>query len=134
SKYLIDIAEPTARLTPDLFSVEMWGGATFDVSYRFLLEDPWERLIRLRQKMPNVLFQMLLRARNAVVYKNYPDNVIEEFVEKSATAGIDVFRIFDSLNWGEGGIPAIKAVRHNRKIAEPTFCCTGDILDPSRTK
>ena len=134
SKDLIDIAEPTARLTPDLFSVEMWGGATFDVSYRFLLEDPWERLIRLRQKMPNVLFQMLLRASNAVGYKNYPDNLIQEFVNKSANTGIDVFRIFDSLNWLEGMLPAIDAVRNSNKIAEAAICYTGNILDKGQTK
>ncbi|WP_284140935.1 pyruvate carboxylase [Virgibacillus sp. LDC-1] len=134
TKDLDRIAEPTARLLPDLFSVEMWGGATFDVSYRFLKEDPWERLLKLREKMPNVLFQMLLRASNAVGYKNYPDNLIDEFVEKSANAGIDVFRIFDSLNWVEGMIPAIKAVRKNNKIAEAAICYTGDILDAGRTK
>ena len=80
----------------------MWGGATFDVAYRFLKEDPWDRLLSLREKMPNVLFQMLFRGPNAVGYKNYPDNVIREFVEKSASSGIDVFRIFDSLNWVKG--------------------------------
>ncbi len=134
TKDLVNIADATTRLLPNLFSVEMWGGATFDVAYRFLKEDPWERLLTLRQKMPNVLFQMLLRASNAVGYKNYPDNLIQEFVEKSATAGIDVFRIFDSLNWVEGMIPAIEAVRENDKIAEATICYTGDILDESRTK
>ncbi|WP_188454518.1 pyruvate carboxylase [Virgibacillus oceani] len=134
SKDLLQIAEPTARLLPELFSVEMWGGATFDVSYRFLKEDPWERLLKLREKIPNVLFQMLLRASNAVGYKNYPDNLIKEFVEKSATAGIDVFRIFDSLNWLEGMTPAIQAVRDNNKIAEASMCYTGDILDTGRTK
>jgi len=101
TKDLLQIAEPTARLLPNLFSIEMWGGATFDVAFRFLKEDPWHRLIKMREKMPNVLFQMLLRASNAVGYKNYPDNVISGFVEKSASAGIDVFRIFDSLNWIE---------------------------------
>ncbi|WP_099157958.1 pyruvate carboxylase [Virgibacillus ndiopensis] len=134
TKDLLQIAEPTARLLPELFSVEMWGGATFDVSYRFLKEDPWERLLKLREKIPNVLFQMLLRASNAVGYKNYPDNLIKEFVEKSATAGIDVFRIFDSLNWLEGMTPAIQAVRDNNKIAEASMCYTGDILDTGRTK
>lgn len=128
------IAEPTARLLPNLFSVEMWGGATFDVSMRFLNEDPWKRLMLLRQKMPNVLLQMLLRASNAVGYTNYPDNVIRQFVEKSADAGIDVFRIFDSLNWVEGMKPAIEAVRESGKIAEASFCYTGDILDTSRPK
>ncbi|NBJ70768.1 MULTISPECIES: pyruvate carboxylase [Clostridia] len=134
TKDLHRIAEPTARMLPNLFSVEMWGGATFDVAYRFLKEDPWDRLLKLRESMPNVLLQMLLRASNAVGYKNYPDNVIKEFVEKSATAGIDVFRIFDSLNWVEGMQLAIEAVRNNNKIAEATVCYTGDILDAGRTK
>lgn len=134
TKDLLTIAEPTAHLLPELFSLEMWGGATFDVAYRFLKEDPWERLLSLREKMPNVLFQMLLRASNAVGYKNYPDNLIREFVNKSSEAGIDVFRIFDSLNWLEGMIPAIDAVRNSGKIAEASICYTGDILDSSRTK
>ncbi|WP_100330792.1 pyruvate carboxylase [Bacillus xiapuensis] len=131
---LTHIAEPTAKLLPELFSMEMWGGATFDVSYRFLKEDPWKRLIALREQIPNVLFQMLLRASNAVGYKNYPDNVIREFVQKSAEAGIDVFRIFDSLNWIKGMEVAIDAVRQAGKIAEGTICYTGDIDDPHRTK
>ncbi|MFD3448008.1 pyruvate carboxylase [Microbacteriaceae bacterium 4G12] len=128
------IAEPTARMLPNLFSMEMWGGATYDVAYRFLKEDPWERLLQLREQMPNVLFQMLLRASNAVGYKNYPDNVIKKFVESSAQAGIDVFRIFDSLNWVEGMRVAIDAVRESGKLAEATICYTGDIHDPSRSK
>lgn len=128
------IAEPTAKLLPEMFSFEMWGGATFDVAYRFLKEDPWQRLITLRKQMPNVLFQMLLRASNAVGYKNYPDNVIREFVEKSAQTGIDVFRIFDSLNWVKGMEVAIDAVRQTGKIAEAAICYTGDISDPTRTK
>ncbi|OIK12981.1 pyruvate carboxylase [Bacillus sp. MUM 116] len=131
---LVRIAEPTARLNPHLFSVEMWGGATFDVSYRFLNEDPWDRLFQLRQKMPNLLFQMLLRSSNAVGYKNYPDNVIKKFVEESADAGIDVFRIFDSLNWVKGMSLAIESVRESGKIAEAAMCYTGDILDPTRRK
>ncbi|MGM0837427.1 MAG: pyruvate carboxylase [Bacillota bacterium] len=128
------IAEPTAKLLSNLFSMEMWGGATFDVAYRFLSEDPWDRLLTLREKAPNVLFQMLLRASNAVGYKNYPDNLIKEFVEKSAYAGVDVFRIFDSLNWVKGMTLAIDAVRDSGKIAEAAICYTGDINDPSRTK
>ncbi|MCP8970283.1 pyruvate carboxylase [Ectobacillus ponti] len=128
------IAEPTARLLPNLFSMEMWGGATFDVAYRFLKEDPWERLLQMRQDVPNVLFQMLLRASNAVGYKNYPDNVIKKFVEQSAHAGIDVFRIFDSLNWVEGMRVAIDAVRKSGKLAEAAICYTGDIHDPLRRK
>jgi len=134
SKDLEHIAEPTARLLPNLFSVEMWGGATFDVSYRFLREDPWHRLLTLREKMPNVLFQMLLRASNAVGYKNYPDNLIHRFVEESANAGIDVFRVFDSLNWLDGIIPAIEAVRNNNKLAEASICYTGNILDTGQNK
>lgn len=131
---LFEIAKETARLQSDLFSLEMWGGATFDVSYRFLKEDPWERLIKLRQEIPNVLFQMLFRGANAVGYKNYPDNVIREFVRKSGDAGIDVFRIFDSLNWIKGMEVAIDEVRQSGKIAEAAICYTGDILDPSRDK
>ncbi|MBS4209458.1 pyruvate carboxylase [Bacillus sp. FJAT-50079] len=131
---LTRIAEPTSKLLPELFSLEMWGGATFDVAYRFLKEDPWKRLITLREQIPNVMFQMLLRASNAVGYTNYPDNVIREFVEKSANAGIDVFRIFDSLNWIKGMETAIDAVRQTGKIAEASICYTGDIDDPTRTK
>lgn len=128
------IAEPTSVLLPELFSMEMWGGATFDVAYRFLKEDPWIRLETLRKQIPNVLFQMLLRASNAVGYKNYPDNVIREFVAKSAESGIDVFRIFDSLNWIKGMEVAIDAVRQSGKIAEAAVCYTGDIADPMRSK
>ncbi len=131
---MLHIAEPTAKLMPNLFSAEMWGGATFDVAYRFLKEDPWERLLSLREKMPNILFQMLLRGANAVGYKNYPDNVIREFVKQSSHAGIDVFRIFDSLNWVKGMEVAIEAVRDTGKIAEASICYTGDIDDPTRTK
>src|SRR5690625_1581575 len=134
TKDILKIAEPTAHLLPELFSVEMWGGATFDVAYRFLHEDPWDRLIKLREKMPNILFQMLLRASNAVGYKNYPDNLNSAFIKESATAGIDVFRIFDSLNWIEGMRPAIREVRDNNKIAEAAICYTGNILDPNAKK
>ncbi|WP_033829343.1 pyruvate carboxylase [Bacillus andreraoultii] len=131
---MLQIAEPTQQLLPDLFSLEMWGGATFDVSYRFLKEDPWERLIALRKKIPNILFQMLFRGSNAVGYKNYPDNVIEDFIKASAQAGIDVFRIFDSLNWVKGMEVAIRTVRDVGKIAEASICYTGDIHDPNRSK
>ncbi len=131
---ILQIAEPAAKLLPDLFSFEMWGGATFDVAYRFLKEDPWDRLLTLREKIPNVLFQMLFRGANAVGYKNYPDNVIREFVNQSAAGGIDVFRIFDSLNWVKGMEVAIDAVRQSGKIAEASICYTGDILDLTRTK
>ena len=117
-----------------LFSLEMWGGATFDTAYRFLKEDPWERLEVLRERCPNILMQMLIRGANAVGYKNYPDNVIREFVKQSAKSGIDVFRIFDSLNWIQGMEVALDETLNQGMIAEPCLCYTGDILDPSRTK
>lgn len=128
------IAPATAYYGKDLFSLEMWGGATFDTSYRFLKESPWERLATLREKIPNIMFQMLLRGANAVGYKNYPDNVIREFVRLSAEAGIDVFRIFDSLNWIQGMEVAMDEVLKLGKVAEPCICYTGDILDASREK
>lgn len=131
---MLQIAEATGKLSPNLFSLEMWGGATFDTTMRFLNEDPWERLHKLREQVPNLLFQMLFRGANAVGYTNYPDNVIRKFVQLSANAGIDVFRIFDSLNWVEGMRVAIDAVLESGKIAEATVCYTGDILDPKRDK
>ncbi len=118
----------------DLFSLEMWGGATFDTCYRFLHESPWDRLDVLRKQIPNVLFQMLLRGANAVGYKNYPDNVIREFVRESASAGIDVFRIFDSLNWLKGIEVSLDEVLKCGKLAEVTLCYTGDILDQKKDK
>ncbi|MFJ7918239.1 pyruvate carboxylase [Lysinibacillus fusiformis] len=131
---MYQIADATARMMHQLFSVEMWGGATFDVAYRFLKEDPWERLAKLREQVPNVLFQMLLRGANAVGYTNYPDNLIREFIAESAASGIDVFRIFDSLNWIKGMEVAIDAARQSGKIAEAAICYTGDILDDTRAK
>ncbi len=131
---LLNIAESTAKLAPALFSVEMWGGATFDTAMRFNVEDPWERLERLRALMPNVCFQMLLRASNAVGYANYPDNVVQEFVKEAAKTGIDVFRIFDSLNWVQGMRVAMDAVAEAGKVVEASICYTGDILDAKRTK
>jgi pyruvate carboxylase len=129
------IAEATAHLGGGLFSLEMWGGATYDVAMRFLTEDPWERLERLRKKVPNILFQMLLRGSNAVGYTNYPDNVVQEFTVKAAESGIDVFRIFDSLNWPKGMQVAMEAVRERtHSICEASMCYTGDILDPKRDK
>ena len=128
------IAPAMAVYGKDLFSVEMWGGATFDTAFRFLKEDPWERLDVLREKMPNLLFQMLVRGANAVGYKNYPDNVIREFVKQAAKGGIDVFRIFDSLNWMEGMSIALDETLNQGKVAEACLCYTGDILDESRTK
>ncbi len=128
------IAPAVALYGKDLFSLEMWGGATFDVAYRFLGESPWERLETLRGKIPNILFQMLFRGANAVGYKNYPDNVIREFIRQSAKAGIDVFRIFDSLNWVQGMEIALDEVLNQGKVAEACICYTGDILDESREK
>ncbi len=131
---MYQIADATARMMHQLFSLEMWGGATFDVAYRFLKEDPWERLAKLREQVPKVLFQMLLRGANAVGYTNYPDNLIREFIAESAASGIDVFRIFDSLNWIKGMEVAIDAARQSGKIAEAAICYTGDILDDTRAK
>ncbi|RZI48652.1 pyruvate carboxylase [Lactococcus kimchii] len=128
------IAQAIDQGLPELFSAEMWGGATFDVAYRFLNESPWYRLRKLRKLMPNTMFQMLFRGSNAVGYQNYPDNVIEEFIRVAAREGIDVFRIFDSLNWLPQMEKSIQAVRDNGKIAEATICYTGDILDLSRPK
>ncbi|MEG0474801.1 MAG: pyruvate carboxylase, partial [Carnobacterium sp.] len=128
------IAEETEKAIPQLFSSEMWGGATFDVAYRFLNEDPWERLSKLREKMPNTLLQMLFRGSNAVGYQNYPDNVIEAFIQQAAKNGIDVFRIFDSLNWIPQMEKSIQFVRDTGKIAEAAICYTGDINDPARDK
>ncbi len=128
------IAPAVALYGKDLFSLEMWGGATFDTSYRFLKESPWERLETLRSKIPNVMFQMLLRGANGVGYKNYPDNVIRRFVKESAASGIDVFRIFDSLNWIQGMEVALDETLNQGKIAEACICYTGDILDSSREK
>lgn len=131
---LVAIAKETEEAIPQLFSSEMWGGATFDVAYRFLNEDPWERLRLLRKKMPNTLLQMLFRGSNAVGYQNYPDNVIQEFIKEAAAQGIDVFRIFDSLNWVPQMEKSIQTVRDAGKIAEATICYTGDINDASRGK
>lgn len=131
---MLKIAPAVARLAPDLFSIEMWGGATFDVSYRFLKESPWERLEKLREEVPNILFQMLLRGSNAVGYKNYPDNVIRGFVKEASNSGIDVFRIFDSLNWIKGMEVSIDEVLNQGKVVEACMCYTGDILDKNRDK
>ena len=127
-------APGTAEILADCFSLEMWGGATFDVAYRFLHESPWERLRMLREAIPNIPFQMLLRGANAVGYTNYPDNLIRAFVRESARSGIDVFRIFDSLNWVPGMEIAMEEVLKENKLCEATVCYTGDILDPKRDK
>jgi len=131
---MIAVAPAYAANLPDLFSVECWGGATFDVAYRFLQECPWQRLRDLRARMPNVMTQMLLRASNAVGYTNYPDNVVQGFVRQAALTGVDVFRVFDSLNWVENMRVAMDAVIEADKVCEGTICYTGDILDPDRAK
>ena len=118
----------------NLLSLECWGGATFDVAMRFLQEDPWERLRRIRKSAPNILLQMLLRGSNAVGYKNYPDNVVRTFVRQAAHEGVDLFRVFDSLNWVENMRVAIDTVLETGKLCEGAICYTGDILDPKRTK
>lgn len=132
---MLKVASSFAQHFPQTFSMEVWGGATFDVCMRFLYEDPWERLQLFRKAIPNILLQMLLRGANAVGYKAYPDNLVEAFVEKSWENGIDVFRIFDSLNWMPNMEKSIAAVRtRTGALAEVAMCYTGDIQDPSRTK
>jgi pyruvate carboxylase len=131
---LLRIAPAVAHLAPQLFSVEVWGGATFDVQLRFLRENPWNRLTRLRQAVPNICLQMLLRGSNAVGYTSYPDNVVREFVFQAARDGMDIFRIFDSLNWPEQMQVAIEAVRDAGKVAEVAICYTGDLGGPNERK
>ena len=131
---LLAISNFVSHRLSNLFSLEMWGGATFDVTMRFLLEDPWQRLRKLRQAIPNICFQMLFRASNAVGYTAYPDNVVREFVLESARQGIDIFRIFDSLNWIPNMRVAVEAVLETDRLCEAAICYTGDILDPSRQK
>ena len=131
---MLHVADAYAHNLPNLFSVECWGGATFDVAYRFLQECPWKRLVDLRERMPNLLTQMLLRASNGVGYTNYPDNVVEMFTRRAAESGVDVFRVFDPLNWVENMRVAMDAVLESNKILEAALCYTGDILDPDRSK
>jgi pyruvate carboxylase len=131
---LLATANAVAQRLPNLFSIEMWGGATFDTTLRFLHEDPWQRLRELRLRIPNICFQMLLRGANAVGYASYPDNVIQEFVRESYAQGIDIFRIFDSLNSIENMRVAIDAVLETGAVCEPAICYTGDILDKGRPK
>lgn len=132
---MLKVAEGYAKNHPEIFSMEVWGGATFDVCLRFLHENPWERLALLRKAMPNLLLQMLIRGSNGVGYTAYPDNLIEKFVEESWHTGVDVFRIFDSLNWMKSIAPCIEYVRKNTDgLAEGSLCYTGDILNPSKTK
>ncbi|WP_293985934.1 pyruvate carboxylase [uncultured Megasphaera sp.] len=131
---MLRVLEAASKKLPNLFSYECWGGATFDVAYRFLYEDPWVRLRQMRKKAPNILLQMLVRGANAVGYTSYPDNVVKNFIDLSAKNGIDVFRVFDSLNSLDNMYGTIQAVRDNNKLAEVALCYTGDILDPSRDK
>ena len=132
---MLAIAEVYAKRTPDLFSMEMWGGATFDTAMRFLKEDPWERLRELRERIPNICFQMLFRGSNAVGYSNYPDNVVAGFVKHAADSGMDIFRIFDSLNYLPNMKVAMEATReHGKAVCEAAVCYTGDITDPKRAK
>jgi pyruvate carboxylase len=131
---MLRCADAYARLVPNLFSMEMWGGATFDTAMRFLKEDPWDRLAQLRSKVPNILFQMLLRGSNAVGYTSYPDNVVKSFVHESAQAGMDIFRVFDSLNWVPNMAVALESVREAGMLCEAAICYTGDILNPGRPK
>ncbi len=131
---IVPAARSYATGLPDLLSLECWGGATFDVAMRFLGEDPWERLDAIRQAAPNLLLQMLLRGANGVGYTNYPDNVVRFFIRQAADAGVDLFRVFDCLNWVENMRVAIDAVCEAGKIAEGAICYTGDVLDPNRAK
>ncbi len=128
------IAGTYARALPQLLSLECWGGATFDVAMRFLTEDPWERLAKVREAAPNILLQMLLRGANGVGYTNYPDNVVRYFVRQAASGGIDLFRVFDCLNWVENMRVSMDAVREEGKLCEAAICYTGNILDPDRAK
>ncbi|HVW69678.1 MAG TPA: pyruvate carboxylase, partial [Steroidobacteraceae bacterium] len=131
---MVAIAPYYASLLPQLFSMECWGGATFDVAMRFLKEDPWKRLEQLRELMPNLLLQMLLRSANAVGYANYPDNVVRFFVAQAAKRGVDVFRVFDSLNWVDNMRVAIDAVLESGKLCEAAICYTGNLSDPHEKK
>ena len=132
---MLKVAEHFSNNHPELFSMEVWGGATFDVALRFLHEDPWQRLEMLRERIPNILFQMLIRGSNAIGYTAYPDNLVEEFIERSWRRGVDLFRIFDSLNWPEGMKVSINAVRERTEgLAEACICYTGDFLDPEKNQ
>ena len=131
---MLNIAEHYGAFAPGLFSLEMWGGATFDTSMRFLKEDPWQRLAEMRERVPKILFQMLLRSSSVVGYINFPDNVVREFVRQSVDSGMDVFRVFDALNWIPNMAVAMDSVQKYGGICEATICYSGDILDPARTK
>ena len=131
---MIQVADAYAGALAELFSVECWGGATFDVAMRFLKEDPWDRLADLRTRIPNILLQMLLRASNAVGYRNYPDNAVRYFVAQAAVSGVDLFRVFDANNWVENMRVAMDAVLEAGKLCEAAICYTGDLFDPARAK
>ena len=131
---MLTVADAIAHRAANLFSLEMWGGATFDTTMRFLNEDPWDRLRQLRARIPNICFQMLFRGSNAVGYSNYPENVVAGFVKHAAASGIDIFRIFDSLNYTPNLKVAMEAVQETHAICEAAICYTGDILDPKRKK
>lgn len=131
---LLAISDVYSRYCAEMFSLEMWGGATFDTTMRFLRECPWQRLVQMRERIPNILFQMLLRSSNAVGYTNYPDNVVQVFVKEAADAGIDVFRVFDCLNWIPNMKVAMDAIVSTGAICEAAICYTGDITDPRRNK
>ncbi|ORX92180.1 pyruvate carboxylase [Basidiobolus meristosporus CBS 931.73] len=131
---MANIATVTSHALNNAYSLECWGGATFDVALRFLYEDPWDRLAQLRKLVPNIPFQMLLRGANAVGYTSYPDNVVYEFCEQAVKTGMDIFRIFDSLNYIENMKLGIDAVRKAGGVVEAAICYTGDVADKSRTK
>ncbi len=131
---IANIADAYSKALPNLFSLECWGGATFDVSMRFLTEDPWERLAKIRNRVPNILLQMLVRGSNGVGYKSYPNNVVEYFTKQAAEAGIDLFRVFDSLNWVENMRVSIDAVLESGKLCEGTICYTGDLMSGKSDK
>ena len=134
SRDMLKAGEATAEILGECFSLEMWGGATFDTAYRFLHESPWERLEKLRRKIPNVLFQQLVRGSNLVGYASYPDNLVRAYIKESAKSGIDVFRVFDSLNWLPSMEVAMDEVLNQNKLLEATMCYTGDILNPKSDK
>lgn len=131
---IVAVADAYARGLPQLLSLECWGGATFDVAMRFLTEDPWERLALVRERAPNILLQMLLRGSNGVGYTNYPDNVVKRFVAEAARGGVDLFRVFDCLNWVENMRVSMDAVCEADKLCEGAICYTGDLFDPDRAK
>jgi pyruvate carboxylase len=134
TKDIVKISGCYARVLPQLLSLECWGGATFDVAMRFLTEDPWERLAKIREQVPNLLLQMLLRGANGVGYTNYPDNVVKHFVRQAAAGGIDLFRVFDCLNWVDNMRVSMDAVAEENKLCEAAICYTGDILNSARPK